>query len=333
MKYYTLFLFTLLFRPSFGQVQKIYISNGGKYSDDPKKAVSYITIKKLEGDSSFAVNQYNMHDTLMISGFYKDAGLRIPHGKFVFYQKHSAEKSPKKITSTPDIDTNSFVKLTGYVINGKREGKWLEYLSRDKLAGEYNYVNDKLNGPFKNYYYDNPASWAEGTLVNDSTEGKFYIYNADALLLTEEEYTHDKLNNRVIHFNEALMQPNFFSYLARKLKPYQKQLSTLDLRLQFTIAKNGKIINTKIFNSIDQEMEKAIISTMEHAPEWVPATYDDSPVEQTFEDTFLFFHKERFVVDEYRLIGTYNGSNLGPHHPKSIYYLYNEASGAGGFVN
>lgn len=92
MKYYYLFLFTAIVKMSFGQAEKAYILKNGKFSDNPKNAISYVIIEKLAGDSAYSAVQYDMRDTILFSGFYKDELLSIPNGKFIYYQKNKVEK-------------------------------------------------------------------------------------------------------------------------------------------------------------------------------------------------------------------------------------------------
>lgn len=97
MKYFYTLTLIILFSSAFGQVSRAFITKDGNYSSDSKEAVSYILIRKLDVDSAYAVNQYDMHDTIMSSGIYKDELLTIPHGKFVYYHKERLSKDFKEI--------------------------------------------------------------------------------------------------------------------------------------------------------------------------------------------------------------------------------------------
>ena len=58
-----------------------------------KKQLHIILYQKMEGDSAWSTRQYDMQDTIMTIGTFKDEQFTIPHGKFIYY-KLLKPKSP-----------------------------------------------------------------------------------------------------------------------------------------------------------------------------------------------------------------------------------------------
>src|ERR1700759_3839933 len=141
MKKY-LYLVTLLLigQSLFAQTKKSYLTKSGSFTSDSKKAVSYVLIQKLDGDSAYMASLYDMNNHLMAKGTYKDESLAIPTGKFVYYKNEPSGNS--------NINYKAAV---GYFLNGKRIGLWYDYSSDGQVTAAYNYENNKFNGDYKIY--------------------------------------------------------------------------------------------------------------------------------------------------------------------------------------
>ncbi|HEY4195784.1 MAG TPA: hypothetical protein VGM63_09635, partial [Mucilaginibacter sp.] len=169
MKSYWLILVALLFTiKGFSQVSKVYITSEGKFSDSPPKAVSYILVEKVS-DTAYLVKNFDMHDTMLMQGYYKDAQLKIPHGRFYYYNK--PKMNVKARGTLLYVDTNNYVKSTGFFVNGSKTGKWLEYVRRGLKDCEYTYENDKLNGLFQEFNVSTGDISQEGDFFDDKQEG------------------------------------------------------------------------------------------------------------------------------------------------------------------
>lgn len=314
MKYCNLLFIMLLFNQSFGQIQRAFVTKNGSYSNDPKKAISYILISKM-ADSVYEVNQYSMNDTILVSGFYKDSLLTIPNGKFIYYQKNKLPEYKKGQTLTADIDTFNFSKLRGYFINGKREGVWREYSSDHKVVGEYTFKNDKLDGPFRNFNEGWLQYRAEGTMVNNEMEGRFLVYTKDSLLVEESDYHHDKEVNHVVHYHQASEQGAFIESLENNLRKYYSQLKEKVPVVRFTVDKTGAIKDIQIVTGINEEVDSAVINAIKNGTSYIPANYDGVPIEQTIVTALPVFHQVE--------ISFYKKPKSPPHRPQGLMYQLN----------
>jgi len=290
MKYFYTLTLIVLFNSAFGQLSRAFITKEGKYSNDPKGAVSYILIQKLDGDSAFAVRQYDMHDTIMTSGMYKDELLTIPNGKFVFYHKEHLSEKFKKDFPTLAKDTNNYVENAGYYLNGKREGTWLHYSSKGVIAQRSTYVNDKMNGPFSTFQGGELGYRSEGTMVDNVLEGKYYVYNADSLLLAESDYVHNKEVKQTMHVVEATESDKFHSYMQKSLEKFKTQLAANAPEVRYVVTKTGAIKEIQIVKGIAPDIDAAILAALAKAPTFTPGTYDGAPFDEKITRILLVFN-------------------------------------------
>lgn len=295
MKYLCLLFFVVRCSLSFAQIQKTYVAKDGSYMNDPKKAVAYLLVQKL-GDSAFMAKKYDMRDTILFVGTYKDNMLTIPNGRFTIYNKKrlAKDKNAAKVDSTVSdelnikFDTNNYVKMAGYYLNGKRTGEWVEYMAKGKKTAEYTYENDKLNGLCRTYNLFT-GTWNEYEMVNDLLQGKYRVYTADSLLVSETEYDHNNIVIQTTHFREAKENDDFEKYLEKKLRKYFEALVKHPPTVKYTIDKTGKIINPQIVRGINPEVDAALIAAILSAPAYTPASYDDAPVERNIVRHFYLY--------------------------------------------
>lgn len=294
MKYFYLILFNLIASPSFAQIQRIYLRKDGVSSSDPKKSNSYIIIQKLDGDSAYLVNQYNMNDTIIMRGTYKDKSLEIPNGKFTYYNKRNGATIEKMdLINYYVTDTNNYIQTVGFFSNGKKVGTWIDYAAKGIKSAEYNYENGKLEGPYKKYFNDYAGNWTVGTMVNNSLEGKVYMYNADSLLVSETDYLNNNSVKTTMHFEDAKTPDNYYEYLEGKLINYQQQIhDAKPLFVKLKIDKSGKVSNPQIVRGVSPEIDSAFVTALLSSKPYYPATYDQKPVEQVIFIPLLLFHEK-----------------------------------------
>ena len=79
-----------------GQVNKVYIDRDGKFLDGPKKAAAYLLVRKLS-DSDYSVQKYDLRDTILLKGEFKDMALtrpivrKAPEGTFFNWMKEKGK--------------------------------------------------------------------------------------------------------------------------------------------------------------------------------------------------------------------------------------------------
>jgi len=250
-------------------------------------------ITRLNSDSAYSVKQYDMHDTIMVSGTYKDEGLTIPNGKFVYHLKMRISKDVQDVEFLRGIDTNNFIKNVGYFLNGKRTGMWVTYSARGKVSQKCSFVDDIANGPYEQFY-DEPFGYrGVGTMVNGVLEGKYYVYTDDSLLVAESDYHNNKEINAKVHLQAAIPSQKFDNYLEKNLKKYKKQLTETRPVVKFTVSKTGEVKDFEIVKGLNPEIDGVLIAAMVKAPACTPATYDKSPIEQKVTLQLVLFQDYR----------------------------------------
>lgn len=294
MKYLYLILFNLIASQSFAQIQKIYLTKNGVSSSDPKKSNSYITIQKLDDDSAYLVKQYDMNDTIIMRGTYKDKSLEIPNGKFTYYNKRSGAMVEKmELINYYVTDTNNYIQTVGFFLNGKKVGTWVDYAAKGIKSAEYNYEDGKLEGTYKKYYNNYAGNWSVGTMVNNSLEGKVYMYNADGLLVSETDYLNNNSVKTTMHFEEAKTPDNYNEYLEEKLKKYQQQIhDAKPVFVKLKIDKAGEVSNPQIVRGVNPEIDSAFVNAFLTSKPYSPARYDQKPIEQVIFIPLLLFHEK-----------------------------------------
>jgi antitoxin component YwqK of YwqJK toxin-antitoxin module len=296
MRYVFLFLLISLSLPSFAQVKKAYINKDGQLTNDPQNATSYVLVEKLDGDSAYAAKIYNMHDTVLMQGTYKDELLAIPNGKFIYYDKQTLSKNKKEIVLQTVIshstDTNSYIRTTGYFINGKKNGLWVDYFSRGVKQSEIMYENGKQNGSYK-LYNIGTDKWQEGVMKNDTLEGKVNTYNRDSVLVSEMDVLHGRMTSQTKHLVDAIKNEDFDAYLERKLNKYQDKIIQFSPVIKFTVDKTGKIINPIVIKGISPEFDNLLTSIIVTAPKYAPATYDNIPATQNIIKTLDLYRSNK----------------------------------------
>jgi antitoxin component YwqK of YwqJK toxin-antitoxin module len=291
--YFALLLFS--FKLCNAQIERAFITKTGNYTNDPKAAISYLLIQKLN-DTAYAVKQYDMRDTIICAGYYKDEQLSIPNGKFFYYAKVRPNKYPTI------IDTNNFVQTSGYFVNGKREGVWVEYDPPHIRSSEYTYENGKLNGAFKKYYNDYSGQWAEGQMIDNKEEGEYKVYNADSLLIEEINYVHNKSVKTILHFHPAVASEDQFKFLENKLKKYRDVFNASKAVpfVKFIVTSDGHVRDPQIVKGIKPEIDSVLIAAMLQMPTYIPADYDGKLCEQKILMPVILYDK-MIVIDRPRI--------------------------------
>lgn len=274
MKYLYLFFLIIAVQRLQAQTKKIYVTADSVYSSNPAKAIDYLLVKKSKTDTTYQVSEYDMRDTILYSGAYKDSSLLIPHGKFIYYNK--APYFSKY--SYMHQNTNNYVETEGCFLNGRKSGLWVSYYPNGQRRSIETYANGKANGPFAAYSYGDGV-WTEGNSINGATVGSTYMYNTDSLLIYESKVDNNGVYRSIKHLDDAEPNYDFDSYMVRKLRPYRKQLSHLVLLLRFTVSKTGNIIKPGMMGSISPEIDKAIFDALVSAPAFSPAKYDGSIIQ------------------------------------------------------
>lgn len=175
------------------QAYKLFVDDNGTLTD-AIKATSYIIVKQL-ADTAWLMQQYDMENAILQSGMFKDKYLQISHGKFVYYRKLDFynNKMMKEILKS---DTANCVMTEGEFKDGKKDGRWTDYLIGGKKREEAYYKYGVLNGPYRSYNDDRSTIALSGSYVNGKREGEWDMFNLEGKVIETDRYRKGKVYNR-----------------------------------------------------------------------------------------------------------------------------------------
>ena len=308
----TLLLVSVTFICSFAIAQttyKAFLNSDGKRINDSAKASYYVLIQKNPGDSLWFGRQYNMTDTLLTSGYYKDIRMSVPHGKFNYYRFIEPSTYKKYNPRTQKMDTIkrggvNFIEYTGNYADGKKAGKWEKYFWMGGLMTVMTYQNDALNGPYDAYDFNTGRLIASGNMIDNLKEGEWRTFGKDGKILGTDIYKNDKVIN-TIQANPGELPhlglrevPNkdtskvegkiFNAYVSFDLNDFvNKEISGIiadnlngTLLLQFWIDENGKVSDIKFTRHLDKVQDGLLAKALLVCPPWNPAIKDGMPISQ-----------------------------------------------------
>jgi hypothetical protein len=168
-----LFLFivvSLLFKTSFAQLKPIYFK-GDEITTDSTKATSYAIYGKLSTEDLWLLKRYDLYNSLMVTGSFKDAAMKIPHGKFTYYEYVDVFNSASN-TFFKFKGRERFTSGSGSFTDGLQSGTWLIFYPDGKVFTFSNFVNGLLHGPYRKY---NKKGVMEigGNYINGKKDGEW----------------------------------------------------------------------------------------------------------------------------------------------------------------
>lgn len=166
-------LFVLCSFNGFGQVKSVFFDAEDKVTTDSTKAESYAIYGKVTGDSIYIFKKYDLDGYLMVTGSFKDEGLTIPHGKFVYYDWINPYDSFTN-HETVARGKERYITLSGNFKNGRREGRWVSYYVNGDVKDVANYKGNLLNGEYKSFEANGNLK-ESGQFVNNKKEGEWSL--------------------------------------------------------------------------------------------------------------------------------------------------------------
>jgi antitoxin component YwqK of YwqJK toxin-antitoxin module len=250
------------------QAYKIYTDGNGQQIDS-SKANSYIIYRKLS-DSAWLFKQYDMRDTIKITGTFKDLNFSIPHGRFVYYYKISA-----KGTKAPIPDTLNHIKTIGYYVNGVKAGPWTDYFSNGNIERINTFDHDKLNGPFVSYSYDTNTILVKGNYVDGLKQGEWYLFDIRGNIVQTDIFKNNELIKSVSVPSpyKAPVAPNaFYTYIKKGLISLIQPETKGKIIVVCKITAEGKLENAHVVGpGITSEIDNKLIQLIPNSPLWKPA--------------------------------------------------------------
>ena len=284
-----IFLTVLLLEVAYlagAQGYKLFIDDNGK-TTKAFTATSYIVVKQL-ADSTWFMQQYDMENAILQSGTFKDKNLRTPNGKFTYYRKLNFYNNAtmKELLKS---DTVNCIMTEGEFKDGKKNGKWTDYLIGGKKREEASYKDGVLNGPYRSYNDDHTTIALSGNYVNGKREGEWNMYGLNGKLMETDEYRNGKMRKRKLTlspYNSSEKPKGFEVYVnnaLRKVVPPENIAGTAHYLVVFTVTVNGNVIKPELAppGQEDAPLVKMLFSILEDSPRWKPANAGDEtkPVE------------------------------------------------------
>ncbi|HEY8782373.1 MAG TPA: energy transducer TonB [Mucilaginibacter sp.] len=279
-------LFLLVFASCIVDAQsgRVYLTGSGEITTNRQLASSYVDITKLAQDSAWFVRQFDLKDTLLSTGYYKDAELRIPHGKFIYYRK-IAWGPGFTFMGKLYVDSINYIHYSGCYINGVKTGTWLEYLPGGLKTCLRTYKNNLLDGLFQKYSESGKVA-AEGYYVNNKKEGDWFELDEDSTVRFTLVFKHDKLVNQtdlaeyVKRNRDATPKFDFGKYISHIANHYTYPISNGKLTISFIVTKDGVANNPKVVESYEPQFDKMITDAILNSARWKPALLKGQPVDE-----------------------------------------------------
>jgi antitoxin component YwqK of YwqJK toxin-antitoxin module len=132
---------------SYAQVKPIYFI-GDSITTNKDEATSYGVAGKLSTESLYVLKVYDLNDNLLLTGFYKDEKLTIPHGRFLLYNELD-DFNEENHTNFYIKDKYRFLSEQGDYADGKKINRWVCFFPDGKIFSITNYVEGLKHGEFK----------------------------------------------------------------------------------------------------------------------------------------------------------------------------------------
>ncbi|MBS1520395.1 MAG: hypothetical protein JST50_05325 [Bacteroidetes bacterium] len=271
----TLSLFTLIITAftAHAQLYKMFVDENGKRVDSAK-ALSYIVWHQVS-DTSWLMQQYDKHGTILQAGTFKDKALSIPHGKFIYYSRFNTYKIKLKPARNME-DTSNFLRTYGEFKNGKREGWWIDYFRDGKKQTVQYYRNDVLDGPYEAYNNDPNKVFAAGKYVDDKREGEWYMFSPSGDTIQHDTYYHGRVvesHQSMKAFHSATPPANFIALIEKRASRLISSTDSVSVMVNFDVTDEGKLINPKLMRPTrDKSFDAKLIDVFNASDQWTPAS-------------------------------------------------------------
>lgn len=193
-----------------------------------------------------------------------------------------------KVVLKDGLDTNK-AQVLSYYVTGEHiretnysnynektvHGKNVWYFKSGQLRGERQFINGNVDGVFKTYWSDGTVKrqdlyqndkWVEGTCYNENGEKiKYYPYEISAM------------------FPKG--QKGMMKFLVKEIRYPDNAIENKiegKVLLKFIITEEGYVINVKVINSVNEELDAEAVRAVSEMPKWKPAMEDGETVRSYF---------------------------------------------------
>ena len=245
------------------QIEADYIKNrlNGdlKIYDENNRMVLYIIVKN---DRPYSIEYVSPSYSAQIKG-----NLKNGTGSFEYYRMDS-------------LSGDFFLVTHQEYLNGKLNGRCIEYFDKGSIKFKGNYINDNMVGYWQ-FYNPNVKKDTSVTVkynLKDSTKkASVGLYNVtptmpNFFITDKPKFEHVNINMFRYHVTKYLRYPEPEGRGGLQAKVYTS----------FRINEVGKLHDIKFLNSSTDNFEKECMRVLEASPPWVPAFQDNIPVSVVF---------------------------------------------------
>jgi len=285
------------------QVVKLFFNEDHKPVKDSTQSTYYILLERLS-DTSWHGKEYQKNNLLLIDGTYRDAKMKVPNGRFTYYDFGFLPGQNQ---------ASSYIQSIGCYVNGEKSGQWTTYFIGGQKNAISNYKNGKLNGYYQSFT-GREKVFVDGNYINDKREGDWHVYDKDGKVTIVDNYVDGKVVNTVRTNTDSASQPervmaipkvearkkgdslskqvlphhNFSSPIISDASPdcdfkallTQKIIKKMDdnlneqILLQFMVTSDGKIQNPSIMKGNGSRLDEIIKESVKDFCKWRPASDD-----------------------------------------------------------
>jgi len=313
--FFFLFLITA-FTARGQQVFRVLLTSTGEKTNNIQLASSYVLVKQIPDDSAWYVKQFDMKDTIMSSGYYKDEQLSIPHGKFVYYHKVGLGNRVA-LFGKMIADSVNRIASVGYYINGVKSGEWFDFYTNGTKSTLNTYADGVLEGLFQKYDEFNGKVKVEGYYKKNKKEGDWCFLGSDSTAIYTNIFKHDKLVKTISYTNplvdaeyaknnrSAIPNFDYSVFIARKLANYRGSITHGQCIVSFVVTSEGKVINAKVTKPFEPNLDELLVEAFSNS-RWKPALKNGKPVNQTQYETINIVNSTVQFNNGYSLHKSYN---------------------------
>lgn len=249
-------------------------------------------LKSTTFDNSNLFNKDGLHKEWWDNGQLKTEGeyaINLPIGKWSNY----------------DFETGSLIK-SGYYRKGVREGKWhIYYPETGRHKAEFNYSNNKKNGPFTLYdkkekvlakgrYFKGELDHVDWMTKDSLQLRHFLIDNSDESrpLFLEQMPAYEGCGEIKANINRgSCSATKLIEYFHGSMKypdlAKEKRIEGIAV-VSFLIDKTGKVGDIFVKNGLSDEIKAECIRIVKAMPNWVPAALNGENIDYRFDAYFNF---------------------------------------------
>jgi antitoxin component YwqK of YwqJK toxin-antitoxin module len=268
------------------QSTRIYLDRNLQSVTDTNEAVTQVILSKYAEDTTLWVaSQYTMSRHLIVEGVYKDRELTVPNGPFKYYV---------------NADGRDYLAHSGYFFNGVKYGEWIDYYQSGKKMKVVTVRGNEANGLYEIFTEKDTVPVIKGYYVKGKKDGEWTspagtdTYKDGVKIksipnkererqMAMLEHVKDSLTNPS-HMVPAIQPAEFAKYMEQKIGSYfrshDRRDASTSIVIEFIVDEKGKLSNGKGLGKLDEEIQRRIVSAIDMASPWVPATLNGKPIKQ-----------------------------------------------------